>query len=266
MKLHELLKKKLKKKEVQLVPRAFDTVGSIAIFNEFPQELKKKEKIIAAALIQLNPHVKTVAKKTGKYTGKYRTPKIAIMAGEKTKETTHRENGVSLRLNMESCYFSARTGSERLRVAQQVKKDDKVLVMFSGVGPFPCTIAKNSKPKVVYGIEVNKQAHKYALENAKRNKLTNVIPLLGGVTKIIPKLKEKFDRILLPLPKNAEDYLDLACKVLKPKGKIYLYLFVSELDFGAVKKAYQQRFKKVNIIECGKYSPGVSRICLELQK
>src|SRR3989344_5203577 len=132
MKLHELLKKKLNKEQLALVPRAFDTVGSIAIFNEFPKELKSKEKIIAEALMQLNPYGKTVAKKKGKYTGKYRTPKIAIMAGEKTKETVHRENAVSLRLNVESCYFSARTGAERLRVTHQVKKDDKVLVMFSG--------------------------------------------------------------------------------------------------------------------------------------
>ena len=264
MKLHELLKKKLNKEQLALVPRAFDTVGSIAIFNEFPKELKNKEKIIAKALMHLNLHVKTVAKKTGKYTGKYRTPKIAIMAGERTKETIHRENATSLRLNVESCYFSARTGSERLRVAHQVKKDDKILVMFSGIGPFPCTIAKNGKPKVVYGIEVNRQAHKYALENAQRNKLTNVIPRLGDVTNIVPKLREKFDKILLPLPKKAEEYLDLALKVLKPKGKIYLYLFVAETDFLIVKKAYQQRFKIVNLVECGKYSPGVSRICLEL--
>jgi len=265
MKLHELLKGKLKKEELAIIPRAFDTVGSIAIFNEFPKELKRKEKLIAEILMQSNQHIRTVAKKTGKYTGKYRTPKIVIIAGEKTKETVHRENAVSLRLNVESCYFSARTGAERLRVAKQVKKDDKVLVMFSGVGPFFCTIAKNSKPKVVYGIEVNRQAHKYALENVKRNKLTNVIPLLGDVKKIVPKLKETFDKILLPLPKKAEDYLDLALKVLKPKGKIYLYMFASEDDFTAVKKAYQRRFKKVQLVECGKYSPRVSRICLELQ-
>ena len=264
MKLREALRKTLNKKELVLVPRAFDMVGAIAIFNEFPKELKKKEKIIAEKVMFLNPHIKTVAKKTGKYAGKYRTPKIAVIAGEKTKETLHKENGIRLRVNIETCYFSARTGSERLRVAQQVKKGDKVLVMFSGIAPFPCVIAKNSRPKIVYGIEANKQARNYGLENVKINKLTNVKLIQGDVKKIIPKIKETFDKILLPLPRKAEDYLDLALTKLKPKGKIYLYMFVSEYDFGAVKKAYQRRFKKVNLIECGRYSPGVSRICLEL--
>ncbi len=264
MKLAETLRKKLSKKEVEVVPRAFDMVGSIAIFNEFPKALKKKEKIIAQALMRLHPQIKTVAKKTGRYAGKYRTPKIIIIAGEKTKETLHRENAVSLRLNVETCYFSTRTATERLRVAKQVKKGDKVLVLFSGVAPFPCVIAKNSKSSVVYGIEVNKQAHKYAVQNVRINKLNNVKLLQGDVKKIVPKLKEKFDKIVLPLPKKAEDFLDLALTKLKPKGKIYLYLFAAEDDFAAVKKAYQRRFKKVMLVECGKYSPGVSRICLEL--
>ena len=265
MKLHEALRKKLTKKELDLVPRAFDMVGTIAIFNEFPKELNKKAKIIAETVMQLNPHIKTIAKKTGKYSGKYRTPKIAIIAGEKTKETIHKENGIRLRVNIETCYFSARTGSERLRVAQQVKNGDKILVMFSGIAPFPCVIAKNSKAQMIYGIEANKQAHKYGLENVKINKLTNVKLMHGDVKKIIPKIKETFDKILLPLPKTAEDYLDLALKVLKLKGKIYIYMFISEADFLVVKKAYQRRFKKVSLVECGKYSPGVSRICLELQ-
>lgn len=266
MKLHEALRKKLTKKELSLVPRSFDMVGSIAIFNDFPRELKKKEELIAQTLMQLHPHIKTVAKKTGQYAGKYRTPKIKIIAGKKTKETIHRENAASLKLNVETCYFSSRLAAERLRVARQIKKGEKILICFSGVAPFPCVIAKNSKPSMIYGIELNKEAHKYAQENVRLNKLQNITLLQGDVKKIIPKLKEKFDKILLPLPKNAEDYLDLALTKLKPKGKIYLYLFANEDDFNTIKRAYQRRFKNVKLVECGKYSPGVSRVCLELQE
>lgn len=265
MKLREKLKGILKKEEESVVPRAFDVVGSIAIFNEFPKELKKKEKIIAETLMHLHPNIKTVAKKTGKYAGRYRVPKIAIIAGEKTKETIHKENGVLLKLNVETCYFSVRTSAERLRVAKQVEKGEKVLVMFSGVAPFPCVIARNSGPSLVYGVEMNKQAHKYTLENIKMNKLRNVLCLQGDVRKRLPLLKEKFDKIIMPLPKNAEKYLALAVTKLKPKGKIYLYLFVEEKKFSAIKKTYQRRFKKVALVECGKYSPGVSRVCLELR-
>ena len=63
MNLKNSLKKGLTKKELTLLPRSFDVVGSIAIFSDFPVELKKKEKIIAQKLIETNKNITTVAKK-----------------------------------------------------------------------------------------------------------------------------------------------------------------------------------------------------------
>ena len=257
--------KKLTKKERSLVPRAFDTVGTIAIFNEFPKELKKKEKYIAQTLLALQKNVKTVAKKTKQYAGKLRTPKITLLAGEKTKETIHKENNVYLKLNVETCYFSTRTSNERKRIAKLVKKGESILVLFSGVAPFPCVIAKNAKAKEVYGIELNKKAHKYALENVRTNKLTNVTLLQGDVKRVLPKLKKKFDRILLPLPKTAEKCVGLAKKKLKPKGTIHLYTFTDETKFFALKKQYRTQFKTVKLVKSGVYAPGKYRVCLDLK-
>jgi|TARA_Y100000310_G_scaffold167610_2_gene167531 tRNA (guanine37-N1)-methyltransferase len=257
--------KKLTKKELALVPRAFDTVGSIAIFNEFPPELKKKEKYIAQTLMQLQPNIKTVAKKVKQYSGRLRTPKLVLIAGSKSKETLHVENGVRLKLNVESCYFSTRSSNERKRIAKLVKKGESILVLFSGIAPFPCVIAKNTKAKEVVGIELNKKAHKFALENIKLNKLLNVSLLHGDVKKILPCLKKKFDRILLPLPKSADKYLSLALKKLKPKGTLHLYLFAEEKEFKELKKEYKKKFKSVKLLKCGMYSPGVYRVCLDLK-
>ena len=117
---------KLTKKELALVPRSFDTVGSIAIFNDFPSALKKQEQYIAQTLMKLHKNIKTVTKKSKQYSGKLRTPKITIIAGEKTKETTHLENNVRLRLNVETCYFSARTGNERKRIANLAKENESI--------------------------------------------------------------------------------------------------------------------------------------------
>ena len=44
--LRELLKSKLTKTELKLLPRAFDTIGKIAVFSDFPDGLRTKEKII----------------------------------------------------------------------------------------------------------------------------------------------------------------------------------------------------------------------------
>src|SRR3989344_6304512 len=98
MKVKELLQKKLTKKELELLPSSFDVVGDILIFNEFPQELEKKEKIIGQTILQNFKNIKVVSKKIKKYSGKYRLPKIKIIAGERRKETIHKESGVRLKL------------------------------------------------------------------------------------------------------------------------------------------------------------------------
>ena len=50
------------------------------------------------------------------------------------------------------------------------KKNEKVLVPFSGVGPYPFVIAQHSLAQTVVGIEKNKDAHHWAVENLNRNK------------------------------------------------------------------------------------------------
>ncbi len=148
-------------------------------------------------------------------------------------------------------------------MAKLVKKDESVLVMFSGVAPFCLNISKHSKAKEIYGIEINKAAHKYALENLKLNKIKNVKLFKGNVKKVLPKLNKKFDRIIMPLPKDSENYLSLALKYLKKEGKIHTYIFVKEEDFKKLKQKYK-KFKP-KITKAGTPSPGKYRVCLQLQ-
>jgi len=262
--LKKLLKPNLTKKQLELVPSSFDTIGDIAIFNDFPKQLKK-EKIIAKKLMELNKNIKVVAKKIKSYSGKLRTPKIKIIAGEKRKTTLHKESNCIFSLDVEKCYFSVRTSNERLRITRKIKKGESVLVMFSGVSPLPCIISKNTKAKEIYGIELNKTAHKFALKNLKLNKLTNILLKQGDVKNVVPKLRKKFHRIIMPLPKEAPKYISLALKVLKPKGTIHLYTFSQQKDFKELKKEYKKQFKKVKLTKAGNYSPGVYRVCLDLK-
>ena len=102
------LKDSLPEKELKLMPTSFDVVGDILIFSEFPKELIKKEKLIGKVILDTYHPIKTVLKKTKKYSGKFRTPKLKIIAGEKRKETMHKENTVFIKLDVEKVYFSAR--------------------------------------------------------------------------------------------------------------------------------------------------------------
>lgn len=267
--VHDFLEGKLPKKVVDSIPKAMDIIGDIAII-ELPELNNKGYSIIGNAVMQAHRQVKVVCKKSGFHEGEYRTRKLEVIAGEKRKETTYLENGVRLKVNAETCYFSPRLSNERIRIAKLIKPKELVLVMFSGVGPYPLVIARNSKAKEIYAIEINPEAHKYALENVQKNKFKNIHSYQGDVNKVLPQLKRKFDRIIMPLPKDAIDFLTLALKYCKKNGIIHLYDFEREEDIPeAVKKRIKSKFnhvKMLRIVKCGQYSPGKYRICIDLKR
>ena len=169
-------------------------------------------------------------------------------------------------MDIDKTYFSPRLVSERLRIAKLVKKNESVLVMFSGVAVYPINIAKHSKAGEVYAIEINPSAHKFAQENLKLNKISNVKLFLGDVKKILPKINKKFDRIVMPLPSDAEYYLDLAIKKLNKNGVIHFYDFQRKEN---IPNASIEKIKKhcnpkiLNVVKVGQYSPRKYRICID---
>ena len=265
--------KGLNKKENSLVPRSFDVVGDILIFAEFPEELKKKEKIVGGWFIKQNKHINVVLKKVKKYSGNYRTPILRVVAGERRKKTRYIEHGCRFDLNVESTYFSPRLSTERKRIYQQIKKGESVLVMFSGIAPYPIVISRNSSAEEIYGVEINPFAHEYAEKNLLLNKIKNVKLYNRDVLEVLPKIKKKFDRILMPLPKGAEAFLGVAISKLKNKGTIHFYDFLDKKDIpdlaiGKIKKACEKAKKKLKILDvvkCGQYSPGKYRICVDFR-
>lgn len=268
----ELLKGKLISKEMELLPRTQEIVGEILIL-EIPDKLKKKEKLIAETYLKANKHLSTVVKKSEIHAGQFRTRKVTVLAGKKTKETVHHENGIELKLHLERTYFSARSGSERLRIAKLVKPGEEVLVMFSGAAPYPLVIAKNSEARHIYGIELNPEAHTYAMENVLLNNLQDRVTIMhGDVKHKIPPLKKKFDRIVMPLPKTGEQFLDLALLKAKKGAFIHLYAFLEEKEINTYAKKVQQLCQKLGYsvkilrkVKCGQFSPGVFRVCLDIK-
>ncbi len=249
-------------------PSSYDIIGDILIL-EIPEGHEKNEGKIGKHFLEKHKNIKVVLKKVGKHSGKHRTQKLKVIAGEKRKTTQYKENGVVLNLNVESSYFSPRSGTERQRVAKLVKPGEEVLVMFSGIAPYPLVIAKLSKPKSVYGIEINPKAHEFAKQNVMLNKFQDVIkPYKGDVQKVLPKLKKKFDRIVMPLPKTAEKFLPLAKKYAKKNATIHFYDFEKDGEFDKgvekVKKIFP-KVKDLKIVRCGQYAPRVSKICVDFK-
>jgi len=260
----------LSEAELKLVPSSFDIVGDILIFADFPEELKKKERVVGDLFLKRLKNIRVVCRKTKQYSGVYRTPKLKIIAGARRKVATYRENNCVMRLDIEKCYFSPRLGNERKRIASLVKPEEKILVMFSGVAPYPLVISKNSKAKVIYGVEMNPVAHKFAEENVKLNNRKNIKLLRGDVRTVVPKIRVKFDRVLMPLPRGAENFLDLAISKLKKRGMLHFYDFLEQDKLeGAKTKVVEacdkarRKCKVINIVKCGQYGPRKLRICVD---
>ncbi len=89
-------------------------------------------------------------------------------------------------------------------------------------------MAKFSEVDKVYSVDINPVAVQYMQGNVELNKVCNqVIPILGDAKEIAEKrLRKAADRILMPLPGKAYEYLGQALIALKPSGGyIHCYAF-----------------------------------------
>jgi len=269
MKLKKILAGILSGNELQMVVRAYDLVGDIIIMT-IPRELEKKEHEIASAILADNHKIKVVAKRAAHYGGEFRRRPVKIIGGEFRRETEVREFGIRLQLDVEEVYFSTRSGNERRRIALLVQPGEKVLVLFSGIGPYPLMISRFSRAKEIVGIEKNPIAHHYGLINLKLNKKYNIKLFEGDVRDILPGFTVEFDRIVMPLPKSAGEFIDLVLPFLRPGGWIHFYDMQS-VDF------FEKSVEKVcaaceldgrsllaaKITVCGHCAPCTYRICID---
>ena len=160
-----------------------------------------------------------------------------------------------------------------MRIAQQIKTPEQVLVMFSGAAPYPLVIAKNSPAKIIHAIEMNPVGHVYACQNLTLNNLQHKIKLYeGDVRTILPKIKQTYDRIVMPLPKTGEQFLDIAFTKSHQGTIIHLYTFLEDDQINNytqyvknIAKQLQHKIKILRKIKCGQFSPSVFRVCLDIK-
>jgi tRNA (guanine37-N1)-methyltransferase len=199
---------------------------------------KRSERLeaLSGAILGEMKNVKCVYGQEGGIEGEFRLRgQLRHIGGEARTTTVHRENGLRLKLDVETCYFSPRLSTERLRVAQRVSEGERVLNMFAGVGPYSILIAK--KTQDVWSCELNAAAFSFHLENNRMNKVEGRIKMIQGDARSLPALlsggeKEvaPFDRILMPHPSQSNLFLPAALSMLAPEGIIHYYRHVSGED------------------------------------
>jgi tRNA (guanine37-N1)-methyltransferase len=225
--LRKRLRKTLSNVLSSQVYNSFDIVGDIAIIR-LPRTSKVNARTAAEAIMSLHKNIKTVLLQASPVTGNLRLRRLTHVAGENKTSTIHKEFGCLFAVDVAKCYFSPRLSHERMRVTGLVEPNETVVNMFAGVGCFSIMIAKHSRAAKVFSIDLNPVAIQFTKRNIMLNRVYNkVIPLLGDSKKIInSQLQGVADRVLMPLPEKALEYLPSAVSALKkPGGWIHYYGF-----------------------------------------
>ena len=133
-------------------------------------------------------------------------------------------------------------------------------------------------------------SHASPLNKNSYIKLEHVLPLIDkGIVEIISEnekigkqmieswnylnnFNKTFDRILMPLPRSAEEFLELALTKSKKGTIIHFYDFLNEKDFNLAKekvakacKKLGKKFKVLELVKCGHFGPGVYRVSLDFE-
>jgi tRNA (guanine37-N1)-methyltransferase len=252
--LPEVLANALPPQLLPSLPRAFDIVGDIAII-EVPPELKPHEERIGDAILKTHKNVRTVLAKASTVSGTYRLREFKVIAGEHRTRTIHKEFGCQYNVDVAKAYFSPRLSHEHQRAASLVQKGETVVDLFAGVGPFSVLIARNNATVKVFALDINPEAFELLKKNILLNRVqSRVVPLLGDARQIVHnKLPGVADRVIMNLPENASEFVDVACEAVKPAGGvIHFYGFVRHPDsVDAMKlrfvKAVEKAGRKVTV-------------------
>jgi tRNA (guanine37-N1)-methyltransferase len=238
--LEEALEGELPEDIIDLIPKSYDVIGKIAIieFDRFNSLSVDKtslyKKKVAKAIVKVNKKVETVYEKKSEVKGKYRLKELRPIFGVDNPETFHKENHCIFKLDVKNTYFTPRLVFERKRLSLlKFAQNELIVDMFAGVGPISIQIAKNNDVKI-YSFDINPTAHKYIIENIKLNKLKgkilaysmDVVDLKNSSNEVGINLKNRVDRIIMNLPEQSINYVDIACFLMKKTGGILdLYQF-----------------------------------------
>jgi len=274
--LKDALKGVLNDFELAFCPSSFDLVGDCAIL-ELDERIKSKAKVIGRALLDFNPSVRTVYLKVGAHQGVFREEPVEFVCGEKKDFAIYKEHGCVFRVSIGKVFFTPRLSTERKRIASLIKPGERVACLFAGVGPFPIVFARNSGMSEAVAIELNPVAFEDLKENIKLNKVEDKVkPFLGDVKDFSFKKDffGKFDRVVMPLPKGGENFLDDALRFVKSEGGVvHYYQFVSVDGLfvvprsqiaGACAKA-NKKFEIVGEKKVRDYSPDMVQVVVDFR-
>ena len=213
--------------EVAQLYSAFDQIGDIIIIK-IPNDLIPKKKLIADTILANVKTAKAIFAQVSPVKGDYRVRDLEFVAGEDRTITEHREHGCRFKVDVAKTYFSPRLSTERLRIASMVGERETIVNMFAGVGTFSILMTKINKTCKVYSIDSNIVAVELCEINVRLNRVQDrVVSIYGDAAKVIKgTLVGQADRVLMPLPERAKEFVESAVLALKKKGIVHYFIHI----------------------------------------
>ena len=262
--------------ELLALPRGFQTIGNVVIIKVNPILLGKKE-IISQKYLDLLPSIKSVYLNSGRVKGQFRTPEqIEFLVGVENSLVEHKEHGVIYKFDFTKIMFSMGNLNERKHLATLVKEGEVIVDMFAGIGYFSLPIAKHSKPKKIFSIELNPNSFKYLTENVKLNHFEDIITPIEGDSKIevinLSKSGVKADRIIMGVFPAPKDFIKEALTLAKIEGTIYHYEGIVDKEkyldlFNEFKEIAEKNDFKCDLLAkrfVKSYGPGLYHVVLDI--
>jgi len=122
--------------------------------------------------------------------------------------------------------------------AQVTGRNERVLDMFAGVGPFSLLIARQADAEAVVAVDKNPDAVKYLKRNIALNRISNVEPHLGDAAELVERLacdRGRFQRIIMNFPSGPDPFFGAALRVLDESGIIHFYRVTGHTETEQVK-------------------------------
>ncbi|MGI0040155.1 MAG: class I SAM-dependent methyltransferase, partial [Nitrososphaera sp.] len=225
--LKQVLGSILTPEETAQVYSAFDQIGDIVIIK-IPDDLMPKKKLIADAILANVKTAKAVFAQVSAVRGDFRVRDLEFLAGENRTITEYKEHACRFKVDVARTYFSPRLSTERQRIAEMVNDNETIVNMFAGVGTYSVVIAKANKTCRVYSIDSNAAASELDKINAKLNKVQDrIVSICGDAAEVIKdQLAGQADRVLMPLPERAKEFVNSAVLALKEKGTVHYFAHV----------------------------------------
>ena len=228
-KLKEILRKKLEKvipkKYLNLLPSRFPIIGT-AIIIYLNTELYPYRRIIGRALLEALPKIESVWIRKGETKGVFREPTLECISGNCNPIIIHKELNTIFLFDISKLTFSPGNRGERERLTKIVKQNEVVVDMFACCGNLSLPIAVNSKPKLIYGIEINPYAYSFLIDNIRINNVSDRYKAILGDNRISTP-ENVANHVLMGFFNIDNLQLEAGLKAIKRDGGIVHYHFIA---------------------------------------